>query len=44
MPHNAGITAIGVSWGFRPRTELEQNRADYIADTAVELLRILESL
>ncbi len=42
--HNAGITAIGVSWGFRPRTELEQNRADYIADTVVELLRILESL
>lgn len=42
--HNAGITSIGVSWGFRPRTELEQNRADYIADTAAGLLAILESL
>lgn len=42
--HNAGITAVGVSWGFRPRAELEENRADYIADTAEQLTAILESL
>ncbi len=42
--HNARITSIGVSWGFRPRTELEENHADYIADTAAQLLQIIESL
>lgn len=42
--HNAGITSIGVSWGFRPRTELEENRADHIADSAEQLAEILESL
>lgn len=42
--HNAGITSVGVSWGFRSRSELKENGADYIADDATELLHILENL
>ena len=42
--HNAGITSVGVSWGFRSRSELEENGADYIADDADELLHILENI
>ena len=42
--HNAGITSVGVSWGFRSREELGENGADYIADTADELLHILENI
>lgn len=41
---NAGIGSIGVSWGFRDRTELEESGADYIADTPDELMRIIESM
>jgi phosphoglycolate phosphatase len=41
---NAGIRSVGVSWGFRSRSELEENGADYIADTADELLHILENI
>ena len=42
--HNAGITSVGVSWGFRSRSELKENGADYIADDATELLHILENI
>lgn len=38
---NAGITCIGVTWGFRYRSVLEQNGADYIIDKPDELLRII---
>ena len=31
---NAGVTSCGVTWGFRPRTELEGFHPDYIIDTA----------
>ncbi|MBR4996111.1 MAG: HAD-IA family hydrolase [Alistipes sp.] len=41
---NAGITSVGVSWGFRSREELVENGADYIADNATELLHILQSI
>lgn len=34
---NAGVTTIGVSWGFRPRAELEAYGPAFIADTAKEL-------
>ena len=37
---NAGVRSIGCSWGFRPRTELENHHADFIADTPEDLLRI----
>lgn len=39
---NAGIQVCGVSWGFRGRTELEQEGADRIADTAAELGEIID--
>ena len=34
---NAGVTTIGASWGFRPRTELEAYNPDFIADEACEV-------
>lgn len=41
--HNAGVAVCGVSWGFRGRAELEEAGADSIADSAQELLRIIEN-
>ena len=35
--HNAGVTTVGVSWGFRPREELEEYGADIIIDSAEEI-------
>ena len=35
--HNAGVTAVGVTWGFRPRTELEEYNADIIIDSTEEI-------
>lgn len=39
---NSGITACGVTWGFRPRTELETFRPNYIIDHVDELLQIID--
>ena len=38
---NGGVCSIGCTWGFRPRTELEEYHADYIVDTPAEILQIL---
>ena len=35
--HNAGVTAVGVSWGFRPRSELEEYSADIIIDDPAQI-------
>lgn len=40
---NAGVTACGVTWGFRPRTELEEYTPEHIIDRAEELITVLES-
>lgn len=34
---NGGLVSIGVTWGFRPRQELEENGACYLADTPEEI-------
>ncbi|MCC8143183.1 MAG: HAD family hydrolase [Tannerellaceae bacterium] len=38
---NAGVTSVGVTWGFRPRKELEKNGASFIVDSAEEVLRFV---
>ena len=38
---NAGVTSCGVTWGFRPRTELEAFHPDYIVERAEEIARIV---
>lgn len=38
---NGGVRSIGCTWGFRPRTELEEYGADFIVDTPPEILRVL---
>ena len=38
---NAGMTFIGVCWGFRSRQVLEECGADYIVETPQEILNII---
>lgn len=38
---NAGVTAVGVTWGFRPRVELAALHPAYLIDQAEELLQVL---
>ena len=38
---NAGVTAVGVTWGFRPRAELEEFSPAYIIGSPAELSRII---
>lgn len=39
--HNAGLPAVGVTWGFRDRGVLEEAGADYIIDRPEELDRLI---
>ncbi len=41
--HGAGLKAVGVLWGYRPRTELEEARADYIIEKPKELIPLVTS-
>ena len=36
----AGVTSIGVTWGFRPLRELRENYADNIANTPADVLSV----
>ena len=38
---NAGVETCGVTWGFRPRTELEPFHPQYIVDSVQELKHII---
>lgn len=40
----AGVRSVGVSWGFRPREELELGGADRIIDAPEELIEVLNEL
>lgn len=37
---NSQVSACGVTWGFRPRAELENFHPDYLVDTPEEILKI----
>lgn len=39
--HNAGLTACGVTWGFRSRKELEGEHPRFLADSPEELERYI---
>ena len=39
--HNAGLPCIGVTWGFRSRSVLEEAGADFLVDTPEQLLEIV---
>lgn len=41
--HHAGLRCVGVTWGFRPRTTLEEAGADYLIDAPQELLGLLDA-
>lgn len=38
---NAGVSACGVTWGFRPRTELEPFNPDFIVDNPADILTLV---
>ena len=38
---NGGLTSCGVLWGFRSRRELEEEGADYLAETPEELVQVV---
>ena len=41
---NANIPCIGVAWGFRGRTYLEEHHADYVIDSPKELRQLLAKI
>lgn len=40
---NGGVTSCGVTWGFRPRAELEKYAPDHIAEKAEDILDFTEN-
>ncbi len=44
MAKAAGVTAIGVAWGYHEAKELEAAGADYIAETPADIAAIVKAL
>jgi phosphoglycolate phosphatase len=44
MAKAAGVTAIGVAWGYHQATELEAAGADYIANTPADIADFVKAL
>ena len=42
LAHNAGVTPVGVLWGYRPIEELQKAGARYIIEHPLELLEIVD--
>ena len=42
LAHNAGITPVGVLWGYRPLEELQEAGARYIIEHPLELLKFVD--
>lgn len=40
----AGVRSVGVVWGFRPREEIVAAGADFVAESAADILKIVEKL
>ncbi|MDR0393973.1 MAG: HAD hydrolase-like protein, partial [Tannerella sp.] len=40
---HSGLRSIGVTWGFRPRSELETFGATHIVDSTKEIFHLLSS-
>ena len=40
---NAGIASIGVTWGFRPREELEAHQARWVVDDPAQITQLFQS-
>lgn len=40
---NANVTSVGVLWGFRDRTELEENNAVHIVSTPQEIITVIDN-
>lgn len=38
--HRAAVTSLGITWGFRPESELTDHCADYIAHNTSDVLRL----
>lgn len=39
---NSSVCAVGVTWGFRTREELEENGANYIINSPIDLLDVIK--
>ena len=40
--HNAGVDVVAVTWGFRPREELEACNPTHIVDHPLQILSLIE--